>query len=175
MPLVSIPFRFCQRFPFPARAVYDWATDYRPGDIELFGQSGRRKVQWLDERTLLLTDTFLDAAGGRIVKRKLVHLYPERLAWTNTHTKGPSLHSQFLYELFAEGESASRLEFTGRQVVRMDEADPRQVRELSRQLRREDGAIWKRLARALAADLAAAAKPRPEQRHQPAPRGEARC
>ena len=164
MTLVSIPFRFRQRFPCPARAVYDWSTDYQPGDIELFGRTGRRRIERLDERTLLLTDTFLDAAGARVVKQKLVHLYPERLAWTSTHTKGPSLHSQFLYELFTEGEDACRLEFTGRQMVRLDAVDARKVRELSRELQREDGAIWKRLARAMAADRKVAAAARPPRR-----------
>lgn len=160
MPLVTVPFRFRQRFPFPAQAVYDWSTDYQPGDIALFGQQGRRRVERLNERTLLLTDTFFGADGAKTVKQKLVHLYPERLAWTNTHIKGPSRHSQFLYELFAEGDRASRLEFTGRQMVRMDEVDPRRVRELSRELQREDGAIWKRLARELATDLKAPAAAR---------------
>jgi hypothetical protein len=165
MPLATIRFRFSQRFPFPARAAYDWSVDFQPDDVERLGKKGRRRIERLNEDTFLLTDTFHAEDGGRVVKQRLVCLYPERLSWTNTHTKGPSKHSQFLYEIVPEGENACRLDFTGRQLVSVDAIDSRRRSELARSIRREDSATWKLLARAMAADLEApSAKCAPRRR-----------
>jgi hypothetical protein len=164
MPLATIRFRFSQRFPFPARAVYDWSIDYQPDDMKRLGRKGRRKIERLNEDTVLLTDTFVMEDGGRVAKQKLICLYPERLSWTNTHTKGPSRHSQFLYEIVPEGEDACRLDFTGRQIVSLDAIDARQKAQLARSLRQEDSAMWKNLARAIAADLGASGGKRPRGR-----------
>jgi len=153
MAATSINFRFSQRFPFPVRRVYDWATDFQPDDIARMGMTGRRRVERLSEDTVLLTETLRTADGSRVVKKKLVRLYPERLRWTNTHTAGPNRHSQFLYELVPEGKDACRLEFTGRQLVHGRPLDPRARAELTRAVRTENAATWKTLARELAADL----------------------
>lgn len=164
MPLATIRFRFSQRFPFPARAVYDWCVDFQPDDVARLGRRGRRRIERLNDDTFLLTDTFLTDDGGRVVKQRLVCLYPERLSWNNTHTKGPSRHSQFLYEIVPEGDDACRLDFTGRQLVEMDAIDARRKAELARSIRREDSATWKLLARALAKELRSAPARRPARR-----------
>jgi hypothetical protein len=152
MPLVSVAFRFRQRFPFPVQRVYDWATDFAPGDLELMGVRGQRRIARVCNDTVVLTDTRV-SDGKRVTKQRLVRLYPERLAWTNTHLSGPNKHSQFLYELVATGKSTSRLDFTGRQVMHVEKAAPKDLRALSAKLGREDAETWKKLARALAADL----------------------
>lgn len=152
MPATSIPFRFSQHFDFPAAAVYRWATDYRADDIGRFGLKGRRQVKKLCNETLLLTDTFF-RDDGCLTKKKLVRLYPERLAWVNTHLSGPNRHSQFLYQLLRLGKNRSRLDFIGRQISDVARPTPAKVRALARALRKEDAAIWKRLARAMKAEL----------------------
>ncbi len=150
MPPVTIVFRFDQKFPLPAAEVYAWATDYEPGDIGRMGLRGRRRVQRINEDTVVLTDAFEAADGSSVAKRKLVRLYPERHTWTNTHLAGPHRHSQFLYVLVPEGANACRLEFTGRQVFRdLDGAGKREIAAHQRRLRKEDAALWKNLARAL--------------------------
>ncbi len=150
MPLVSLRFDFTQRFRRPAREVYAWATDYRPDDpAGVMGLEGSRRVEWLGPDTLLLTDR-LGPPGERVAKKKLVRLYPERLAWTSTHLSGPNKHSQFLYELFPDGPRACRLVFTGSQAIYPDEAPPPgEVRALARKVRDQDAALWRRLAAAL--------------------------
>jgi hypothetical protein len=150
MPLVSVAFSFSQRFACSADALYAWATDYDPGDLELMGHHGRRRVRRLLDDTILLTDSVATPDGGRRSKQKLIRLFPERRTWTNTHVSGPNRHSQFIYEVVAEGRRA-RLDFTGRQLMQVDDASPRALRALARHIRQEDAASWRRLARAMAA------------------------
>ena len=153
MQRISLCFEFSQRFDVAAAAVYAWSTDFRAQDIELMGKRGRRRVTRVCNDTLVLTDTFLTEDGGRVTKRKLVKLYPERLEWTNTHLTGPNRHSQFLYRVAPEGKRRSRLDFTGRQLESVASATPKEARALARKIAREDAGTWKTLARALAAEL----------------------
>lgn len=153
MPPISVYYHFNQWFDYPAAEVFAWATDYRPDDIALFGMQGKRGVKRLFNDAVLLTDTFVSADGSRIVKKKLVRLYPKKLFWTNTHISGPHKYSQFLYALVPEGPYASRLEFSGQQVMNLENPTPRNVRALAAQLCKEDSTIWKRLARAMAASF----------------------
>ena len=149
MPLVSLRFRFTQRFRRPAREVYAWATDYSPDDPAAMGLPGSRRVERLGADAVLLTDRF-GAPGKRVAKKKLVRLYPERLSWTNTHLSGPNRHSQFLYELVPDGPRACHLVFTGSQVSHPPKAlSPKQARALAQEVRDQDAALWKRLAAAL--------------------------
>ena len=93
---------------------------------------------------------------GTDSKTRLVRLYPKRLAWTNTHVRGSSRHSQFLYELAPSGRGTSRLEFTGLQLLRLARRpSARATATLGRTLAREDAALWRVLARAMARDLGA--------------------
>lgn len=153
MSLERIPYGFTVLLPVNRERAFRWATDYEPNDLELMGERGRRKVESLAKRTLLLTDVF-ETPGGRITKTKLVHLLPERYAWTNTHLTGPSRYSQFLYELRPEGRTRCRLRFTGLQVERSRRpSTPARVARRAEQLAREDSQAWRRLARAMARDL----------------------
>ena len=153
MPPISVNFEFVQRFKVPAKAAYAWATDYRPDDHELMGRRGRRKIDRVCENTLVLTDTIEKEGGGRVTKKRHIRLYPERLTWINTHISGPNRHSQFLYEITPEGGSASRLRFTGREIRTAGPTSARQLAALVAEERKEDAALWKRLARAMEADL----------------------
>ena len=153
MPPISVDFEFVQRFKVPAKAAYAWATDYRPDDHALMGRRGRRKIDRICGDTLILTDTIETGGGGRVTKKRHIRLYPERLTWINTHISGPNRHSQFLYEIMPEGRNSSRLRFTGREIRKAGPTSARQLAALVAEERKEDAALWKRLARAMAADL----------------------
>jgi len=156
---VSVTFAFSQRFPFPADRAFAWAVDFDPGDVVLMGKRGRRRVRRLAADAFVLTDTF-ETPAGVVRKRKLVRIDAERRTWVNTTLAGPGRHSQFLYQIAAEGPRASRLDFRGLQLLwdRDGPLSPRQVGRLSRQLAREDGSLWRRLARAMARDLGGAGR-----------------
>ncbi len=152
MRLISVGFEFTQRFEVPAKEAYAWATDYRPDDPSLLGWRGRRRIDRLCEGTLVLTDTILKTGGGRVTKKRLIRLYPERLTWINTHISGPNRHSQFLYEVTPIGPNASRLRFTGREIRKSAPKSGRQLEALAAALRKEDAALWRSLARAMETD-----------------------
>ena len=111
----SVHFRFSQHFDFPAEDAYKWCTDYDSGDIGLAGDRGSRAVRLMNEDTLVLTDTYF-TGKGKVVRKKLVRLYPETHSWTNTRISTEGRFSQFLYRIIPEAEG-SRLEFTGSQVI----------------------------------------------------------
>ena len=152
---LSVPFAFSQRFPFPADRAFAWAVDYDPGDVVRMGRRGRRSIRRLADDALVLTDT-METPAGTIRKRKLVHVYPALRKWVNTTLAGPGRLSQFHYQIVAEGPRRSRLDFHGLQLLWDRPAlavPPRERERLAQQLAREDGAIWRRLARAMARDL----------------------
>ena len=159
MPLLRLTYSFTTRLPVSRARAYRWATDYRSTDLSLAGLKANRKVQHLAKNLILLTDSF-DAdpfsarRGARTVKRKLVHLYPARWAWTSTHVSGPARYSQFLYELVPRGPRACQLHFTGSQVERTDRRpDPASIDRRTRRLKREDAGLWARFCVAIAKDF----------------------
>ncbi len=158
MPLISVNFEFRQRFKVPAKEAYAWATDYRPDDHALMGQRGRRKIERIRDDALILTDTYLNEGGASVTKKRLVRLYPERLSWTNTHLAGPNRHSQFLYVIVPEGRNASHLHFTGREIRSAGKLTAKQLAALVAEVRKDDAALWKRLARAMESDRKPARK-----------------
>src|SRR5579863_7366900 len=139
----SVHFKFSQHFDSPPEEAYRWCTDYEPGDIKLQGNDGDRKLQWINDDTVVLTDITL-IGGRKIAKRKLVRLYPERLSWTNTRISSEGRHSQFLYEIVAE-DGGSRLDFTGSQVFHGKRPSATKIQEMASELAREDSAIWRNL------------------------------
>ncbi|MGD0250755.1 MAG: hypothetical protein ABSB97_07740 [Thermoplasmata archaeon] len=154
MPLHKTEYQFRVTLPASRERAFRWATDYRPTDLSLMGEEGRRHVEHLAENTILLTDIFRTARGP-VTKVKLVHLLPDQFAWTNTHLAGPSRHSQFLYELLPTGRNRCQLRFTGLQVdhpARRPTASF--VAGRARELVREDSATWRRLAAAMGRDTA---------------------
>lgn len=150
----TVHYKFAQHFPFPARDIYDWSTDYREDDIPLMGNKGTRQVEKLDDATLILTDT-VDYGSGPTTKVRLVRLFPEQLLWTNTRLSEAGKHSQFVYQLVPEGKNASRLEFYGAQAEEAPKKpSPAKVASRSKQLAKEDAQIWVNLAKAIRKDFA---------------------
>lgn len=144
----TIRYEFDQHFDFPAKDAYKWATDYEPEDSFFLGLTQKRKVEWIDKRTVILTE-FFRKDEKRFTKKKLVRLNPERFSWTNTHISGPTKYSQFLYEIIPEGKKTSRLHFTGLQL----EYGNVSPKGLAAKIKKEDSEIWKRLAKAMEKDL----------------------
>jgi len=115
--------------------------------------AAERHIKRLTDATIILTDTF-HTVNGSVEKQKLVQLIPDRLSWISTHLTGPNKYSQFIYEISAEGNSASRLDFTALHLeYEKENLDSDGIKSLAAKLRREDSAVWKRLAKAMASDL----------------------
>jgi hypothetical protein len=153
MPLIALEYRFTVSLPASADAAYRWATDYAPDDWARMGLDGRRRIERLADGTIVLTDT-VRTDGRSVTKKRLVRLRPRARSWTNTHLAGPTRHSQFLYHIFPRGPRRSVLEFVGLQVERASRAlSPAALARRARTVAREDAAIWRHLARAMAADL----------------------
>jgi len=112
-----------------------------------------RQITHLTDNTIILTDTF-HTVNGIVEKQKLVQLYPDRLSWISTHLTGPNKYSQFVYEILAEGNNASRLDFTALHLEYEKESlNSEGIKLLAAKLRGEDSEVWKRLAKAMASDL----------------------
>lgn len=154
MPVASLRYEFRQAFHAPARAAYDWCTDFRPSDAGLFEQKWRRVVRRLSDDTLILTETTYPEGKRRVIQR-LVRLNPKELAWTNTHISGPFRHSQYWYRIVADGPRRSHLEFLGMRLLRTARVLRRSdVARLAKEERRADSRLWRRrLAPALERDL----------------------
>jgi len=148
----SVHYGFSQHFDFPPEEAFRWCTDYAPGDVELMGEKGRRKVKRLNEDTFVLTDKYKTKEGD-VVKRRLVRVYPERLSWTNTRVSKDGRHSQFLYQVVAEERGGSRLDFTGSQIFYGKKLGKSKLDAMAKQLATEDAAAWRNLAKAMAKDL----------------------
>ena len=150
-----IHYHFQQRFKVSARKAYEWCTNFAPGDHALMGEKDvSRKIEHLTERTVLLTDTFNVGTRDQIEKQKLVQLYSETLFWTSTHISGPAKHSQFTYQITAEGDDTSHLDFRGIFLdyahEKVSEAD---AVKLAEKECKDDAAAWALLAKALEQDL----------------------
>ena len=154
MPVNSVRFRFRQAFRVPARAAYEWCTDFRPSDGQLFEQKWRREVHHLSEDALILTETTWPGGRKRIIQR-LVRLSSQDLAWTNTHISGPFRYSQYWYRIVPETSRRCHLEFTGMRLVRTPRAlSTPEKAKLIEQERRDDSGLWRRrIAPALERDL----------------------
>jgi hypothetical protein len=150
-----IYYHFRQRFNVSARKAYEWCTNYASGDHALMGEkNASRKIKHLTERTVILTDMFNIGANDQIEKQKLVQLYPETLSWTSTHISGPAKHSQFIYQITAEGDDTSHLDFTGIFLdythEKVSEADAAKLAEKECE---NDAVAWVLLAKAMEQDL----------------------
>jgi hypothetical protein len=156
MVVVSLRYGFQQRFNVPARAAYEWCTDFGPADGSLFSQKTKRTVQRLTGDTLILADA-KSTKGSRQVIHRLVRLDPPSMAWTNTHLDGPHRHSQFWYRIVADGPRTSHLEFEGLHLARARGTLSRnEIARRARLLQQHDSAEWKNfLGPALESDLAA--------------------
>jgi hypothetical protein len=149
-----IRYRFSQRFPVPASKAYKWCTNYSPEDHVLMGdEAAKRQITRVTDATIILTDTF-HTDKGDVEKQKLVQLYPNRLSWVSTHLTGPNKYSQFIYEISAEGDGASRLDFTALHLeYEKENLDSEGVKSLADKLKKEDSAAWELLAKAMTKEL----------------------
>jgi hypothetical protein len=149
-----IRYHFRQRFAVSARKAYKWCTDYSPEDHALMGEeTAERQITRVTDATIILTDTF-HTSKGIIEKQKLVQLYPDRLSWISTHLTGPNKYSQFIYEILAEGDGASHLDFTALHLkYEKENVDSEDIKALADKLKEEDSATWKRLAKAMTKEL----------------------
>ena len=150
----SVKYHFMQLFSVPARKAYQWCTDYCPEDHGLMGdQVAKRRITGITDSTILLTDTF-PTENGTVEKQKVVKLYPDQMFWTSTHLTGPNKSSQFLYQISAEGDQASRLNFTANHLeYQKEDLDNADVKLLADKLCKEDSAAWKLLAEAMKKEL----------------------
>jgi hypothetical protein len=150
----SVVYNFTQRFAFPARKVYQWCTDFNPGDYELMGdKEAKRSITRVTECTVLLTDTF-PIEGGTVEKQKIVQLYPDQMFWTSTHLTSPNKYSQFLYQVSAEGDNVSQLDFKANHLEYPKEnLDKAAIKLLAEKLCKEDSEAWRLLAKAMEKEL----------------------
>jgi hypothetical protein len=149
----SVHYGFSQRFEYPARDAYEWSMDYRTDDMERMGKKGSRRIERINEDTLVLTDTFFPETGRRITKRRLIRMFPELLTMVNTRLSSDGLHSQFIYAFVDEAGGKSRLDFTGSQVFCGEKPAPSKIASLASEMAKEDSAIWVALAGAMREDL----------------------
>ena len=119
-------------------------------------EAAERQITRLTDSTIILTDIF-HTGSDPVEKKKVVHLYPDRLSWISTHLAGPHKHSQFIYEISAEGDDASRLDFTAMHLE-YEKPSGVDVKSLAEKLREEDSAAWKLLASSMAKELGTGAE-----------------
>lgn len=150
-----IPIHYCfsQAFSVPAIAAYNWSIDFTPADLSLMKMRGKRQVKKISDDTIILTDT-TNKDGKQVEKRKLVKVDATRLSWSNTHLSGPHKYSQFLYQITPEEAGASRLSFTGLQLnYGESKITPEAVAALEREVKQQDSAAWKLLAREMEKEI----------------------
>jgi hypothetical protein len=150
----AVRYCFSQRFVVSAQQAYLWCTDFDTQDHVLMGEdNAERKVTHLTDSTVILKEIF-HTNSGDVEKQKLVQLYPDRLSWVSTHLSGPNKFSQFIYEIFTEGDSASRLNFTALHIEHGKEnATKADAKLLSDRLCKYDSNAWKLLAKAMTKEL----------------------
>ncbi len=151
--LYSVRYCFSQRFAVPAKAAYEWCTDYASDDHTIMQHKGaKREVTWLTAGIVLLKDIFV-GSSGTVEKEKLVHLYPDQLTYVSTHLSGPIKHSQFIYRITADGNSGSHLDFTASYIGNLESPTPKDLKQLADKLCREDSNTWRLIAAAMEKEL----------------------
>jgi hypothetical protein len=154
MPTISLRYSFRQPLRASADRAFAWCTDFGSDDGRLFGDGRSRSVRRLAPDTVMMTDLPRRGSGAPKISR-LVRIFPEERAWTNTHVSGPFRYSQFWYRIEPDGANRSHLEFRGLKLERHPGAiAPRALAARARAEARSDAATWRtRLAPALDADL----------------------
>jgi hypothetical protein len=149
----SIRYSFVQHFAVPASVAYKWATNYDPEDVSLMGDRGKRRIKWITDDAVILSDTF-ERGNKKVKKTKLVRLSPERMGWTSTHISGPNKYSQFAYQISSDGDQTSHLEFIGSHIEYAEKKMPSGViASLTSRILKEDSGTWKLLAKAMEEDV----------------------
>ena|SRR5271157_733500 len=112
MHVYSVRYSFKQSLTLPAKEAFEWCTDYKPYDLTLMNETGKRRIRKLTHDAILLTET-TRRNKKTVTKTKLVRLNKPQLSWTNVHITGPNRHSEFLYKIEPLGKNRSRLNFIG--------------------------------------------------------------
>ena len=145
----TIHYMFTQHFEVPAKTAYIWCTSFSAEDFSLINQENtKREIVHLTDEVLILRDRYKTGQGW-LLKEKLIHLYPEKLAWTSTHLSGPNKHSQFMYEIKAETKQTSYLVFIANHVEYQENVNCEDVCLLAEKCCSADSDVWSRLAEAL--------------------------
>ena len=152
--LQTISYHFSQSFPVSAQKAYQWSTDFTPQDHSLMGEvNAERQVIHLSDGVLVLKEIF-HSSSGNIEKQKLVHIYPDQFSWVSTHLTGPNKYSQFIYEISAKGNNASRLNFTAHHIEHKKETMSKtDIVLFADKLCKYDSNVWKLLAKAMENEL----------------------
>jgi hypothetical protein len=154
MPLIALRYGFRQPFHATAEEAFAWCTDFRPSDGALFEDGRTRRVRRVADDTVLMTDIPVRGSGDPRITR-LVRIFPDERAWTNTHLSGPFRYSQFWYRIERDGARRSHLEFRGLKLERRSKPTaPGVVARLARAEGRSDAMTWRtQLGPALDADV----------------------
>ena len=153
MVVVSTRYEFSQPFDVSAAEAFAWCTDYNPKDHNLMGLKGFRKVTRVSGDTVLLEDT-LYPQGKAVTKKKLVKVDKERMTYFNFHLTGANKNSLYFYRIIPEGDSKSRLEYTGYELTYPKKAPTK--KQLAAAAEADDAARtreWGRLAKAMERDV----------------------
>ncbi len=149
--MVVIP--YTREFPHPARACFDWLTDYSDQDPSLTSEivKGRSVVSREGDRIVLDVDT--DLFGRRVKGRAEVRVYPDELRY-----EARSLHGDgkgVLYEYQLTELAPGRTRFEVRYGTRVRRLRPRIMMMLAQPfIKRRIHTMWEGFAAAMAADLA---------------------
>jgi hypothetical protein len=154
---IAVSYDFCQHFNISAHRVYKWCPDFTSRDHALMGENMiERQVTHLTDTTVILKETIHTNEGtneGTVEKQKLVQSYPNRLCWISTHLTGPNKYSQFIYEVTAEGKSASWLNFTALHMEHEEGTHKENADLLAKKLCDYDSNVWKLLSQAMEKEL----------------------
>jgi hypothetical protein len=151
---ISIRYHFRTLFAVSAKNAFEWCTAFDPADHALMGEeNAQQKIKRVGADTIILTDTF-HTEKDTIEKQKLIELFPDTFSWTSTHLTGPNKHSQFLYQIYADGKTASHLDFIGLHLeYQKEQMDKAKTTLLTKKLCKEDACVWQLLAKAMVKDL----------------------
>ena len=149
----SVRYGFSQSFKLPPQDAFDWCTDYKPYDLAIMRETGRRRIRRLTHDAILLTETIV-TSNKPVTKTKLVRLNRPELSWTNTHISGSHRHSEFIYKIEPQGKKRSKLKFTGLLICYSKNVLTREkLRKIARDERRADSKAWHHLAVAMEKDM----------------------
>jgi len=153
MNVYSVRYGFSQSFKLPPQDAFDWCTDYKPYDLAIMRETGRRRIRRLTHDAILLTETIVTSKKP-VTKTKLVRLNRPDLSWTNTHISGSHRHSEFIYKIEPQGKKRSKLKFTGLLICYSKNVLTREkLRKIARDERRADSKAWHHLAVAMEKDM----------------------
>jgi hypothetical protein len=151
--VVSTRYEFSQHFNVPAPKAFAWCTDYDARDHNLMGLEGFRKVVRVSDDTVILEDTVYPE-GKAVTKKKIVKIDKERMTYFNFHITGANKNSLYFYRIIPEGDSKSRLEYTGYELTYPKRAPTK--KQLAVAAKADDVARtkeWGRLAKAMEREL----------------------